>query len=274
MNRNGLKIGEFSRLCRVTVRALRHYEKIRLLVPEIIDYRTGYRYYAVGQMQKALAIVKLKGLGFSLEEIRDMYDSETQHPTIDMLEEKICRCQEQLQLLIECRDRLKAMITFQKKLNEMEKIYVDSLPAIIVASHRAELPSYDDLGRLCYMTIGPEMSRLGCECPEPGYCYTIEHGGYREGNIDIEYCEKVATMGKDSDIITFKQIPEVAEAVCMKVYGPYCRLNENLREVLEWIASNGYVITSPPRYSYVDGIWNQEDPEKWLTVIQVPVEKA
>ena len=41
MNRNGLKIGEFSRLCRVTVRALRHYEKIRLLVPEIIDYRTG-----------------------------------------------------------------------------------------------------------------------------------------------------------------------------------------------------------------------------------------
>ena len=35
----------------------------------------------------------------------------------------------------------------------------------------------------------------------------------------------------------------------------------------EWIASNGYVITSPPRYSYVDGIWNQEDPEKWLTVI-------
>ena len=89
MNRNGLKIGEFSRLCRVTVRALRHYEKIRLLVPEIIDYSTGYRYYSVGQMQKALNIVRLKGLGFSLEEIRTMYDSETQRPSIDMLEEKI-----------------------------------------------------------------------------------------------------------------------------------------------------------------------------------------
>ena len=274
MNRNGLKIGEFSRLCRVTVRALRHYEKIKLLVPEIIDYSTGYRYYSVVQMQKTLNIVRLKGLGFSLEEIRKMYDSETQRPSIDMLEEKIRSCQEQLQLLVECRDRLTAMITFQKKLNEMEKIYIDSLPAIIVASHRAEIPSYDDLGRLCYTTIGPEMSRLGCECPEPGYCYTIEHGGYRQENIDIEYCEKVAAIGKDSDIITFKQIPEVAEAVCMKVYGPYGRLNENLREVLEWIASNGYVITSPPRYSYVDGIWNQEDPEEWLTVIQVPVEKA
>ena len=69
---------------------------------------------------------------------------------------------------------------------------------------RAEIPSYDELGKLCYMTIGPEMARLGCECPEPGYCYTIEHGGYRKENIDIEYCEQVAAMGKDSDIIKFK----------------------------------------------------------------------
>ncbi|MCQ2171183.1 MAG: MerR family DNA-binding transcriptional regulator [Bacteroidales bacterium] len=35
MNSNRLKIGEFSRLGRVTVRALRHYEEIGLLRPEI-----------------------------------------------------------------------------------------------------------------------------------------------------------------------------------------------------------------------------------------------
>ena len=40
------------------------------------------------------------------------------------LEEKIRTCQEQLQLLIECRDRLAAMITFQKKLNEKERTLI------------------------------------------------------------------------------------------------------------------------------------------------------
>lgn len=35
------KIGEFSRLSKVTVRALRHYEQIGLLVPEIVDRWTG-----------------------------------------------------------------------------------------------------------------------------------------------------------------------------------------------------------------------------------------
>ena len=80
------------------IQALRHYEKIKLLVPEIIDYSTGYRYYSVRQMQKALNIVRLKGLEFSLS----------------------------------------AMITFQKKVNEMQEIYIDSLPAIIVG----RLPGY------------------------------------------------------------------------------------------------------------------------------------
>ena len=36
----------------------------------------------------------------------------------------------------------------------------------------------------------------------------------------------------------------------------------------------GYRITGDPRANYIDGIWNQEDSDKWLTVIQVPVEKV
>lgn len=134
MGKNKLKIGEFSRLGRVTVRALRHYEEIDLLTPEIVDRDTGYRYYSVGQLQKIFSITKLKSMGYSLEE----------------------------------------------KLHKMEKVYFESLPAITVASHRTIIPSFDDLGRLCYEVIGPEMARLGCECPEPGYCYTVEHGGYNK----------------------------------------------------------------------------------------------
>ena len=274
MKENRLKIGEFSRLCRVTVRALRHYEKIKLLVPEIVDYATGYRYYSIGQMQKMMSIVRLKESGFSLREIQNMYDSESQRPSIDMLEEKIRLCEERLEQLKMCRERLKAQIAFQKKHDEAERIYIDSLPSAIVAFHRATIPSYDDLGKLCYMIIGPEMARLGCECPEPGYSFTMEHGGYCQTDVDIEYCEKVSAMGKDSKIIRFKQIPEVPVAVCMKVYGTYDHLNENLHEALEWIEANGYRITDSPRYSYVDGIWNQEDSRKWLTIIQVPVERG
>ena len=86
------KIGEFSRLGRVTVRTLRHYGEIGLLKPEIIDRQTSYRYYSARQLQKLLAIVQLKELGFSLAEIRDLYEEDTHFPDIRMMERKIADC--------------------------------------------------------------------------------------------------------------------------------------------------------------------------------------
>ncbi|MEJ2047981.1 MAG: MerR family DNA-binding transcriptional regulator, partial [Dehalococcoidia bacterium] len=45
-----LKIGDFSRLSRVTVKALRYYDEIGLLKPVEVDRFTGYRYYSLDQL--------------------------------------------------------------------------------------------------------------------------------------------------------------------------------------------------------------------------------
>jgi len=269
-----LKIGEFSRLGRVTVRALRHYEDIGLLVPEIVDQWTGYRYYAVGQLQKIQSITTLKSLGYSLEEIRDLWEDDSHFPTVESLEQKIAECSAALAVLKERERMLKAVVASQKKLHTMENIYFETLPAITVASHRTIISSYTELGRLCCEVIGPEMARLGCECLEPGYCFTMEHGGYKPQDIDIEYCEQVKEAGKDSEIIKFKEIPEVPTAACLKVFGPYGKLYQGYLDLFAWIEKEGYKVVGEPRANYVDGIWNQEDADKWLTIIQIPVEKA
>ena len=119
------------------------------------------------------------------------------------------------------------------------------------------------------------MARLGCECPEPGYCFTVETAKeYKAENFEIEYCEKVKSAKKDSDIVKFKTLPEFPTAICMKVYGPYTKLRESYIELFAEIAKMGYEIADAPRACYVDGIWNQENPDKWLTIIQVPVRNA
>ncbi len=40
-----LKIGEFSKLSRVSIRMLRYYDDIGLIKPYFIDSVNGYRYY-------------------------------------------------------------------------------------------------------------------------------------------------------------------------------------------------------------------------------------
>ena len=61
-----LKIGEFSKMMQVTVKTLRHYEQMGLLLPAEVDEWTGYRYYTLEQMQRLNGILKLKDMGFAL----------------------------------------------------------------------------------------------------------------------------------------------------------------------------------------------------------------
>lgn len=64
-----IKIGDFSKLSMVSIRMLRHYDSIGLLVPEKIDPITGYRYYTPAQLTTAGRIQSLKNMGFSLSAI-------------------------------------------------------------------------------------------------------------------------------------------------------------------------------------------------------------
>ena len=61
-----MKIGEFSKLSRVSVRMLRHYDEIGLLKPAETDPWTDYRYYRADQLPTMCRIAALKDIGFFL----------------------------------------------------------------------------------------------------------------------------------------------------------------------------------------------------------------
>ena len=65
-----LKIGEFSKLSRVSVRMLRYYDAIGLLKPAETDRFTDYRYYSEAQLPVVCRITALRDMGFSLGEVR------------------------------------------------------------------------------------------------------------------------------------------------------------------------------------------------------------
>lgn len=272
--RTKLKIGEFSKMMQVTVKTLRLYEQKGLLQPDEVDEWTGYRYYNISQMQRLSSIRSLQGMGFSLAEIKEIFDNNPTVPPLEQLEQKIVDCQRQLHMLQRRLQLLLSLRDSRKEIIKMEKISIQTLPSIIVASHRDVIKNWDALGPLCTDVIGPEMQRLGCRCTMPGYCFTVEHDKeYKSTDIDIEYCEQVEEMGTDSAIIQFKHLPEVSTALCMAHYGPYERFYESYTELFRYIEEHGYRIVGQHRTSYVDGIWNQKDPEKWLSILQVPVSK-
>ena len=66
------RIGDFSRIARVSARLLHYYDEIGLLRPAHADPRTGYRYYTVEQLAQLNRILVLKDLGFDLDQVREL----------------------------------------------------------------------------------------------------------------------------------------------------------------------------------------------------------
>lgn len=67
-----MTIGEFARAGEVSVRMLRHYDRIGLLRPDRVDEWTGHRFYEPAQLGRLDRLVALKELGFSLAEVGEL----------------------------------------------------------------------------------------------------------------------------------------------------------------------------------------------------------
>ncbi len=76
-------IGEIADFFGVSRKAIRLYEKKGILKPVKTDAANGYRYYSAEQVQQLNALLELKALGFSLDEIKTAKES-----LLEMLEKK------------------------------------------------------------------------------------------------------------------------------------------------------------------------------------------
>ena len=125
-----MTIGQFSRVCWLSVKALRLYDEAGLLHPAHVDPETNYRYYSADQAGTARAIAMLRTLDMPLTEIKDVVtetDPDKVRALLDahrtVLEERIDRSRHMLQR-VEDFMRKGAVMTYDIKVKEVEPIEV------------------------------------------------------------------------------------------------------------------------------------------------------
>ncbi len=266
------KIGLFSEIGKTTIKTLRYYDEIGLLKPEHIDVENGYRYYSTNQLFKLHEIMSLKQIGFSIDEISSIIDGQNVDEIIlnrkRKIEQDLAASKEQLSFINHYISQMKE----EKKMNY--NAVLKELPECIVYSKRFIAPSYDAYFELI-PAIGEKVKEANpnLKCAIPEYCFIIYHDGeFKEHDIDVEYHEAVTSFGVETDSIKFKKIPSTS-AVCVLHKGPYNNLGQAYAYIFKWIEENGYTIADKPRECYIDGIWNKDSEEDWLTEIQIPVKK-
>ena len=93
----------------------------------------------------------------------------------------------------------------------------------------------------------------------------------READVRVRHSEAVEAFGTESDNIKFREVPET-KVLSIYHQGAYENLGEAYAFIYKYAEDNGYKVAGLSRESYIDGIWNKESVDEWLTEIQLPVE--
>jgi len=103
-----LSIGEFSHSTTLSIKTIRYYQELGILLPAKIDEGTGYRYFDQKSYDRARSIQMLKDLGFTLKEIRQILsDCRDEEELIQFIDGKIQEVERQIQNLKRMKDQLR-----------------------------------------------------------------------------------------------------------------------------------------------------------------------
>ena len=261
-----LKIREFSKLSHLTVKALRFYEKEGLLKPASVDERSGYRFFETSQLETAAKIKSYRQLGLSIGEIKAVFSGAD---VKGILQEKIRSLTKEKQTI---ESRLSIINSILED-NEMKyQVTEKTIPEKIVYTAETVLKCYSDCMQWI-PSVGQECLRLNpdMKCAEPPYefCEYVD-GEYKETDVRIRHNEAVTAFGKENELIKFKVLPE-AKVLSIYHKGAYDKIGEAYAFLMKYAEQNGYTVAGLARECYIDGIWNKESEEEWLTEIQLPI---
>ena len=262
------KIGEFSILAKTTIKTLRYYEKERLLIPAFVD-TNGYRYYETEQLLELAKIVSLRQVGLSIIEIREVLKNN--NTLKEILKARKLVVEDEMN---EYRFQLSKINYLLEGENMNYEVVMKELPECVIYYKEGMIRDFSEVSEFILKSAEEcKKTNPDIKCIEPDYCYmNYLDGQYKDKDIKIRYAQAVEKEGIPNETIKFEKLKAV-DAVCIYHKGAYSNLGEAYGFIMKYIEENGYEIIDFPRERYIDGIWNKENVEDWLTEIQVPVKK-
>jgi len=218
------RIGDFSRIARVSARLLRFYDEIGLFTPAHADPQTGYRYYTVAQLANLNRILVLKDLGFNLDQVRDILRSDIGVTELRNM------------LLLRRNDVKEALAAESQRLHRIETriaqlesegtlsadyVVVRAEPMCRLLSLRRTVPSFSAARELIsdLRTNARQLLPKGCE---PKLIAIAHSSQFEQDEIDVEF-GYVLEDGFDGSpaegsVLTVRELESVERmAVCVRV---------------------------------------------------------
>lgn len=279
------KIGDFSRIARVSCRLLRYYDELGLLKPAIVDRLNGYRYYTAAQLPQLNRILVLKELGLSLEQIEQVLAENLSAEQLRAM--LMLRRADIAQTLAAETERLRMIESRISQLDEEGRLSVDDVlirdePARTVLTARTTVRSFleargiiqqmvqsiprgvprEALGSIIGIVHSPEFEPDQIDV-ELGYILNRDHRlnpGSGESGLTAAGLE-----------MCVRELPGVARmAVCVRIGLPE-QAHLVTAKIGQFVENNRYVLAGPGREVFLQTP-HPDRMEESVVEMQYPIE--
>lgn len=271
------RIGDFSRIARVSCRLLRYYDELGLLKPSVISADSGYRYYTAKQLARLNRILVLKDLGFSLDEVARILENtlsaDELRGMLQMRRREVARSIEsELEQLRHIETRI-AQIDMEGKLTA-DDVVLRPEPQRRILSMRQVVCSFAEARQVLGMLNAAVTNQIGRD--RLGHLTALAHSSdFEVDRIDLE--AGVVLNGKldkevslpDGRILIQRDLPAERMATCVRIGLPeYAHLIT--AKIAQFMEANGYRLAGPSREVFLQPP-NPQRMEESVVEMQYPI---
>ncbi len=266
-------IGEFAAAGRVSVRMLRHYDRIGLLAPAYVDPRTGYRHYDDAQLVTLLRIVELRRLGCSLDDAAEVIGAPDHRAALRaVLERRRRELRSSIQVeraqLAAVESRLRSTEGDSMSATEIDYRRIDSM-IVYAASATAPGMGPENVSPVVDAILGPLQAALdaaGAAYEEPGVFWYEAVPDSDEQRVNVSWVASGSPVeGEGWDVV---ELPAIDRAATTVYRGPMSGIGEAWLAFTERVAAEGGHIDGPCREIYLQAEGPQET---WVTELMLPL---
>jgi DNA-binding transcriptional MerR regulator len=264
-----ISIGRFAGLTGISANTLRRYDELGLLSPALIDPETGYRRYAIEQLDTGILIRLLRDLDVPLDDVKALLTAggPAQARTVLALHRE--RVAERLAELERVLGRIDAAVNEERGLLPYE-VELVALPPLWVVTRRATVPRarIDDVLARSLDEMEAALAAAGAASIAREFVLYHNTLAWYQG-VDMEACLPVDEAAGAA--VGARRLP--GGAAMQTIYrGPWDDIWQAYATMLARIARRGYEPAGPVRESYVVDDRDTDDPQRYVTELTWPVQ--
>lgn len=265
-------IGDVSEICNIPKKTLRYYDDIDVIKPEKISEYNNYRYYSRDNMYDIIILKYFKQMGYSLNEIRDSFNSHNFNYILESLKDKSNQLREEKRKV---ENRIRASMDWKMLIDEAAMVLKFQEEGVIIKEIAEQV--YPCLKQEFHYDYKESIINI------PWVKMLELNGEQITGPVMLKFASYQDKMAGKAETATVFQrgLNEVEEGIGKMTFGgkflstyhigPMEKIGKAYHRIEGFAKENKYKLKGESYERYVVDYWTTKETSLFVTELLIPI---